>query len=317
MVTGFDIDLLTELVRLHGRVARIVIASHAGSSPRDTGVSMHVWADGQTGTIGGGTLEFRATEEARRMFAGDKACQVLKMPLGPALGQCCGGSVTLVIECFSSATLPQADRFYARAVQPDAPKTLAVQRLLKGSRNRSLPVATTLTDGWLIEPVAEQQQPVWIYGAGHVGRALVDTFADLPFAVTWVDTDRTRFPQDIRADVTPLIAADPALVVRHAPDDADHLILTYSHALDLELCHRILSRPFRSLGLIGSKTKRARFRTKLQALGHSAAQISRINCPIGDPALGKQPKAIALGVAAELLRSLSVAPSSFREEAAE
>ncbi len=315
MVTGFDIDLLTGLVRLHGKVARIVIGAHAGSSPRDTGVAMHVWTAGQSGTIGGGTLEFRATEEARRMIAAGKTSQVLKMPLGPALGQCCGGSVTLVIEVFSDVTLPQAEGLYARRVQPDAPKTLAVQRLLKGGRNLSLPVVTTLKDGWLIEPLTEQQQPLWIYGAGHVGRALIDTFADLPYAVTWIDTDGSRFPQDIRPDVTPLIAADPALAVRHAPDNADHLILTYSHALDLELCHRILSRPFRSLGLIGSKTKRARFRTKLQALGHSTAQISRINCPIGDPALGKEPKAIALGVAAELLRSVATCPA--RKEAVE
>ena len=133
--------------------------------------------------------------------------------------------------------------------------------------------------------------------------------------MTWIDTDRSRFPQEIRPDVTPLIAADPGRVVRHAPDDADHLILTYSHALDLELCHRILGRPFRTLGLIGSKTKRARFWTKLQALGHSPAQISRINCPIGDPALGKEPKAIALGVAAGLIRS--TAQNSARKEAAE
>lgn len=315
MVTGFNIDTLTGLVRLHDRVARIVIASHAGSSPRDTGVAMHVWAGGQSGTIGGGTLEFRATQEARRMLAAGSSAQVLKMPLGPALGQCCGGSVVLAIEIFDETSLPQVNDFHARPVQSGAPKTMAVQRMLKAGRNRSLPLTTTLRDGWLIEPLAAQQQPLWIFGAGHVGRALVDAFADLPFAVTWIDTDRSRFPEDIRADVTPLIAADPALAVRHAPDDVDHLILTYSHALDLELCHRILCRPFRTLGLIGSKTKRARFRTKLQALGHSPAQISRINCPIGDPALGKEPKAIALGVAAELIRS--TAPSSAKKEAVE
>ena len=315
MVTGFDIEKLTGLVRLHGRVARIVIASHAGSSPRETGVSMHVWADGQSDTIGGGTLEFRATEEARRMLATGGSAQVLKMPLGPALGQCCGGSVVLAIECFDEASLPRIDDFFARPVLPEAPKTMAVQRLLKGGRNRSLPLKTTLKDGWLIEPLAAQHQPLWIYGAGHVGRALVDAFADLPFAVTWIDTDRSRFPEDIRPDVTPLIAPDPALAVRHAPDNADHLILTYSHALDLELCHRVLCREFRTLGLIGSATKRARFRTKLQALGHSPAQISRIKCPIGDPVLGKEPKAIALGVAAELIRS--AAQSSARKEAVE
>nr|MCE2749619.1 XdhC family protein [Rhodobacter sp.] len=82
---------------------------------------------------------------------------------------------------------------------------------------------------------------------------------------------------------------------------ADHLVLTFSHALDLELCHRLLTHGFASLGLIGSQTKRARFRSRLRALGHSDPQIARIRCPIGDPALGKHPQAIAIGVAQDIL----------------
>jgi xanthine dehydrogenase accessory factor len=97
-------------------------------------------------------------------------------------------------------------------------------------------------------------------------------------------------------------AADPALLADHAPSGAEHLVLTYSHALDLELCHRLLSRGFGRLGLIGSATKWARFRSRLAALGHSPAQIARIDCPIGDPGLGKHPQAIAIGVAGALLR---------------
>jgi xanthine dehydrogenase accessory factor len=87
----------------------------------------------------------------------------------------------------------------------------------------------------------------------------------------------------------------------HAPRDAHHLIVTYSHALDLDLCHAALSRGFASAGVIGSATKWARFRRRLAQLGHAPAAIDRIDCPIGDPRLGKHPQAIALGVAARLL----------------
>ena len=142
-------------------------------------------------------------------------------------------------------------------------------------------------------------RPLWIYGAGHVGRALVHVMAPLPeFAITWVDTHADRFPQ---TEVTTLVAADPAQAVKHAPTDADHLILTYSHEIDLALCHAVLTHCFHSAGLIGSATKWARFRTRLAALGHSHAQISRIACPIGDPSLGKHPAAIALGVATAMI----------------
>ena len=89
--------------------------------------------------------------------------------------------------------------------------------------------------------------------------------------------------------------------MRHAPPSAEHLVLTYSHALDLEICHRLLSHGFARAGLIGSATKWARFRKRLLALGHSEVSIARITCPIGDPALGKHPQAIAIGVAHDFL----------------
>ena len=151
---------------------------------------------------------------------------------------------------------------------------------------------------------ADRGAPLWIYGAGHVGRALVSVMAPLPdHAITWVDVAVDRYPQTIPAGVTQLIAADPVRVVAHAPDDAAHLVLTYSHEIDFALCHAILSRPFASAGLIGSATKWARFRRRLQALGHDPAQIARIACPIGDPSLGKHPQAIALGVATAMIAS--------------
>ena len=136
-----------------------------------------------------------------------------------------------------------------------------------------------------------------------MGRAIAGVLSPLPgVRIRWADTDRARFPKDIPGGVEVLIAENPADLVTLAPRQAEHLILTYSHALDLELCHRLLSHGFRRLGLIGSATKWARFRSRLKALGHGETQILRIACPIGDPALGKHPQAIALGVATEVLQ---------------
>ena len=120
------------------------------------------------------------------------------------------------------------------------------------------------------------------------------------FDITWVDTSADRFPADT-STAAPLVATSPAHAVPHAPSDAHHLILTYSHDLDLALCDAVLRHEFASCGLIGSATKWARFQRRLQALGHTPAQIARIACPIGDTALGKHPQALAIGVAHAML----------------
>lgn len=333
---SFDLETLRVAVAQHGVVTRVVIASHAGSSPREAGAAMLIWADGQAGTIGGGALEHDATVRARAMAG---RSMVLRVPLGPALGQCCGGAVTLVLERFDAGTLPDAvaDKMpdqmavFARRVdgplaQPndsndpaqvsgaatyEPPMPLPVRDTLARLRNGNAagaPVAPILSHGWLIEALHQPTRALWIWGAGHVGRALVSVLSPLPdFSITWVDTAPDRFPHDIPAGVTRLPAAQPADLVRHAPVQAEHLILTYSHALDLALCHQLLGHGFGYAGLIGSASKWARFQSRLRGLGHGAAQISRITCPIGDPALGKHPQALAIGVAATLLARADLA----------
>lgn len=283
-----DIAAIIAATAAHGPVVRILIARSAGSAPRGAGTSMLVWPGGQEGTIGGGALEYMAVQQARSLQTGILSRTV---PLGPDLGQCCGGSVTLVWEHFSPGQQPS----FARPLVPGASPLTRIAELPAGAAPR-------IKDGWLIEAKPQPRRPVWIYGAGHVGRALVGVLAPLPdVALTWVDTHADRFPE-YAPDVTKLIAADPATVTRYAPPHTDHLIVTYSHAIDLALCHALLTQPTGSIGLIGSATKWARFRARLTDLGHIAAQISRIACPIGDPALGKHPQAIALGVAAALLK---------------
>ncbi|WOI55515.1 xanthine dehydrogenase accessory protein XdhC [Palleronia sp. LCG004] len=236
---------------------RVTIARARGSVPRAAGTSMLVDVHGIRGTIGGGALEWSAMTEARAMLAEGRRSAERLVPLGPALGQCCGGAVTLRFE---------------RA-----------------------------------EDTTELARPLWIWGAGHVGRALVSVlgpFEDL--AITWIDDAEDRFP-DVPENVMRLVAAEMPVAARHAPAEAEHLIVTYSHEIDLALCHALLSRTTGQIGLIGSATKWARFRARLGALGHGPSAIARIRCPIGDPSLGKHPQAIAVGVAARMLRAPAMA----------
>lgn len=301
---GFDRDQLARLTAAHGAVIRVVVAEVAGSAPREVGAAMVIWADGQEGTIGGGALEYQATTAARAMLAKGAVAQLVKMPLGPALNQCCGGAVVLLSELWDAARLADvAGPLLARTLPgKGADMPLAVARALARARGEGVLPAARVVQGWLVEPLHARKRQLWVWGAGHVGRAIVAVLAPLPdLAITWVDTNGARFPDAIPEGVAQRISANPAELVETAPPTAHHLVLTYSHALDLDLCHRLLTRGFASLGLIGSATKWARFRTRLAALGHAPDRIGRITCPIGRPEFGKHPQAIALGVAAEFL----------------
>ncbi|MEM8729867.1 MAG: xanthine dehydrogenase accessory protein XdhC [Pseudomonadota bacterium] len=296
---GFDREALRDALR-HGPVTRVLVAEVRGSAPRDVGAAMIVWSRGQSGTIGGGALEYEAAAAARAGRVG-----LTRHALGPDMGQCCGGAVTLLSEAFTETDLDRLDgNLFARPAAPGAEPSppMSVKRLLAQARDRGHRPAAQLIDGWMVEPIARAQRAIWIWGAGHVGRALVDVLHPLPdFALTWIDTGPERFPSDVPSAVTCIPVADPSALVPHAPNTAEHLILTYSHALDLALCHALLTHDFAYAGLIGSRTKWARFRSRLSDLGHGATRIARITCPIGDPGLGKHPHAIAIGVVAERL----------------
>ena len=174
-MSGFDIEALRRACA-GGPVVRVLVARHRGSVPREAGTAMLVTPTGQHGTIGGGTLEFEAVAQARRMLKGRRATTLRAVPLGPALGQCCGGHVDLVFERFTPDTLPAepSGAVFARALdgaeQMPFPVARAVQALREG---REVPV---MQDRWIVERIAPAQTSLWLYGAGHVGRAVVRVF---------------------------------------------------------------------------------------------------------------------------------------------
>ena len=326
---SFDLATLRDAVTAHGRVARVVVAEAKGSAPREAGAAMLVWEHGQDGTIRGGALEWEGLARARAMLGGggsDPAppspipspsrgaaapltagtARVDRLALGPELQQCCGGAVVLLTEVWDAGRLAVLDTRAGLVVRPLSEGTampLSVARRMAKARGEGRTAGPILIDGWAVELLSVPVRQVWVWGAGHVGRAVVAVLAPLPgLAITWVDTARDRFPGSVPEGVETVVAADPARLAAHAPAGAEHLILTYSHALDLALCHALLRRGCARCGLIGSATKRARFRKRLAELGHAPAEVARIDCPIGDPALGKHPQAIAISVAAAILR---------------
>lgn len=247
----------------------VSVVATQGSVPRGPGTHMVVFAGDELGTIGGGHLEFQALAHARRLLSGQTDQTRLRQVLGPSLGQCCGGAVELSFESIHAADLPR-----------------------------------------LRQQLAPQRSPVALFGGGHVGKALVQTLAPLPFALRWIDSRDEIFPDPV-PDTVECEHSNPVhAAVADLQPGSRVLIMSFSHAEDLDIVVACLQRlrakndlPF--VGLIGSQTKWATFRHRLEERGFKAEEIARITCPIGVPGiLGKEPEVIAVAVAAQLLQSL-------------
>jgi xanthine dehydrogenase accessory factor len=255
----------------------VTIDSFEGSSPREVGAWMLVLASEVHGTVGGGNLEFQAIAHARALLGKadmQRVDELQRYPLGPSLGQCCGGVVHLKFVC-----IPAGDAIKIRAAQ-------AVNTWTTGKN--SLKIA--------------------LFGGGHVGKALVNVLGSLPCAVHWVDSRDEIFPTDVPVNTLCEHSAPVQAAVHDLAAGSHVLIMSFSHAEDLDVVAQCLMRlrdkndlPF--IGLIGSKTKWATFRHRLEDRGFSAQEIARITCPIGlDGVAGKEPEVIAVSVAAQLLR---------------
>jgi xanthine dehydrogenase accessory factor len=298
----------------HGAAALVTLAEARGSSPREAGARMVVRPDGGfTGTIGGGSLEWIALAEAQALLADRRggAFRRLDKALGPDLGQCCGGRVIVTLERFDARdrdmveTLADLERSGPLVTVATTEGGRPVRRPAAAGEDAELPAVSysTLSDGRVVERFGSSATPLYLFGAGHVGRALALALAPLPFAVTWIDPRPGAFPSHVPANVKCLAEREPARLLSQAPDGALIAVMTHSHALDLDLVAGALKvGRFSYVGLIGSGTKRARFVSAMRKIGIAQDAIDRLTCPIGLTEIqDKAPAAIAASIAAQLL----------------
>lgn len=302
-------------------VVLVTVAWAQGSTPREAGAKMLVSSRQQWFTIGGGHLEWIAIDVARkRLPVSNLPARWLEhLPLGPSLGQCCGGMVHLLFERLGEADkawlLELRDRLRAdRAVVREVVLANAGAAIPVRLRDAPLAPGDPVPEKLLAEDAhgrplfAEVLAPaplnVVIFGAGHVGRALVHILGTLPCRVTWVDEREDIFPDVLPSNVHVEATDTPEAVIDEAPAGSCYLIMTHDHALDQRLCEQLLRRDdVAYFGLIGSLTKRRKFERRFQARGIPEERYRRIVCPIGEPGIeGKQPAVIAVAVAAQILR---------------
>ncbi len=301
---------LHRLIARDGVAALVTVIGAKGSTPREAGARMLVSAGGAiSGTIGGGRLELEAIERAvATLQDGRDGSERLDLALGPSIGQCCGGAVSVMVETFTSARLATVAQL-AEAEAKGPFQTIAswrngepIDRAII-SHDRMEPTAAIDAEGRLDESFGAPLRELVLFGAGHVGRAVVMALAPLPFHVRWIDNRATAFPDLPLARLETVISGSPAAELQAAASDAFILIMTHDHGLDLEILHAALAADrFPYVGLIGSRTKRARFEHRLAQLGHTETAIRAFTCPIGVPGINsKEPEHIAISVVAELL----------------
>ncbi len=301
----------TRWVRAGVPVAMVTVVEVKGSAPREPGIRMLVTADDLVGTIGGGHLEWRGMDIARAMLAnrhvrGNPHRRIERIPLGPALGQCCGGVVKLAFEVLGQDDLAWLDAVNAasaagRSLQRTVP--LAGPVTMETSRALLPAVALHADDSW-VDTLAPDDMHVVLFGAGHVGHALVKVLATLPCRVHWVDERDTLFPGGLPDNVEAEATDTPEAVIDQAPAGSYFLVMTHSHALDQALTERIFRRTdFAYFGLIGSKTKRAKFEHRMAEHGIDPARFPEMTCPMGVSGItDKAPAMIAVAIVAQLLQ---------------
>lgn len=314
----------------------VTVLAGKGSTPRDAGAKMVVAVDGVHGTIGGGELEFQALDIARGMLRERGERQARRFPLGANLGQICGGTANLAFErvpagaewvrvaaerheagepCVVVTPTGEREEGHLVVTATGAWGSLGAAardaRAVAAARERlvarsGVPDAVAFDEG--VAAVLEVLRPVdfhvVLFGAGHVGRALVRVLGTLPCRVTWVDGRAEEFPPEIPANVRTILTDAAVAEVGKAAPGSFFLVMTHSHALDFELVEAILRRgDFAYCGMIGSATKRRTFENGLAKHGVPPAALARFTCPIGIPGIkGKEPATIAVAVAAELLQ---------------
>ncbi|MEW9304644.1 xanthine dehydrogenase accessory protein XdhC [Labrys neptuniae] len=307
---------LKAMVERDGRAVLVTIMDVRGSSPREAGTRMAVRADGAfSGTIGGGTLEWQVLAEAQALLSAREGRRIrsLDKALGPDLGQCCGGRVSLMLERLERDDLAWLNELATLAggtsISIGTPHERGgfIRRRASDAEAQGLSAETAsrfLPDGRLLERLDPTNPSVYLFGAGHVGRALILALAPLPIDVVWCDARPDAFPSHVPQHVVLRRDAEPEHILAGAPDHARIVVMTHSHALDLAIVSSALAADrFAYVGVIGSQTKRARFVSQLRQAGLAERLIEGMICPLGIPGIeGKEPAVIAASVVAQILQ---------------
>lgn len=323
------IEELSDLSAAGERVVVVTVAGIRGSAPREVGAKMIVTETETLGTIGGGQLEYQCTRIACEMLGDDERPVLRKFPLGASMGQCCGGVVDVLFEPMAGG-LPGWLRDLRALHGQREPAVICTQ--LGTARQKSVVTASTTfnvddeqtmadvvfearsslqmrriahrRENWFFELLVGSDFNIAIFGAGHVGAAVVRSLSALDCNIRWIDSRRNIFratPPNVRTIET----GEPSLEVAAMPPDSCYLVMTHSHALDFDICDRILQRDdVAYCGLIGSLTKRRRFEKRYREQGLRQDRIDQLVCPIGvDGISGKKPAEIAVAASAEVLRA--------------
>ena len=315
------------------RFAMITVCRVYGSSPREIGATMLVSESRCVDTIGGGQLEYWSTKEARNLLSmkrSPKMAVVAQYPLGIGGGQCCGGTVDVLIEVLCPrheswlsklrsertsqntsflVTELKGGQLHQRYIIDDQcveRLPVKVQRLISGaSGTKDSSECKDAPSGkrYLVQQLTSTRYPVSIFGAGHVGGALIHLLGTLPFEVSWFDSRPGIFPDRLPKNVSAMQLDYPHLAIDRIDPRSLVVVMTHDHRVDLEICHAALSRAaFPFVGLIGSETKKSRFTKRLRSLGIGDNPLAQLACPIGEgPVTGKTPAEIAIAVATQIL----------------
>ena len=331
------IEELSDLAAAGKPAVLVTVARIRGSAPREAGARMIVTETESIGTIGGGQLEHQCVHIAAGLLGGDEIPALRNFPLGPALGQCCGGVVDVLFEPVASG-LPDWLRDLRAIYGQRQPAVLVTDTRAGGSfivtgegvfaaggndastaiveraRVALLAGETVLEDALLYGAIVGSDFDIAVFGAGHVGAAVVQTLSALDCNIRWVDSRRNIFratPANVRAIETEA----PALEVAAMPPGSCYLVMTHSHPLDFEICEKILRRGDAAYcGLIGSLTKRRRFEKRFREHGLLQTDIEGLVCPIGVEGItGKKPAEIAIAAAADLLRAYEASRDTARD----
>lgn len=315
---------LTDLTAAGEPVVIVTVAAIRGSAPREAGARMLVTATETIGTIGGGQLEYQCTRLAVERLGRNSSVDVERFPLGASMGQCCGGVVEIMFETVADG-IPSWLRTLGGLHGQRTPAMLVTE--IGGDPERKLIVTgdgefgnsphgdidvarsrlldrsgPLLDDQVFYDPVLGSDFDIAVFGAGHVGSALVNVLATLECNLRWIDSRRNVF-RHVPNNALAIESREPALEIAALAPGSHVLVMTHSHAIDFDICARALKRSdLAYVGLIGSVTKRRRFIKRFREQGLGDDEIARLTCPIGFRGVsGKKPAEIAVAVSAELL----------------